>query len=43
MMLSETFLNLIVYDSKDPSPYTREADPSAYSMDVLPFYLPKDK
>jgi hypothetical protein len=42
IVLSETFLNLIVYDSKDPSPYTKDLDPSTFAVDMLPFYLPRD-
>lgn len=42
-MLSETFLNLIVYDCKDPSPYTKDLEPSATGLELLPYYIPKDK
>lgn len=42
-MFAENFINTIVYDSKDPSPYTKDMDPSTHDIDVLPYYLPKSK
>jgi hypothetical protein len=43
IVFAETFINQIVYDSKEPSPYTKEIDPANHSVDVLPYYLPKNK
>ena len=43
IVYAETFINQIVYDSKDPSPYTKDVDPSSYEIDMLPFYIPKNK
>jgi hypothetical protein len=43
IIFSETFLNLIVYDAKDPSPYTKEIDPATFGMDAIPYYLPRDR
>ena len=43
IIFAETFLNQIVYDSKESSPYTKDMDPSGFDMDVLPYYLPKSK
>ena len=37
---ADTLLNRIVYDSVDPSPFTKEADPKSYGIDVMPYYLP---
>lgn len=42
-MFAETFINQIVYDCKEPSPYTKDVEPGLYEMDVLPYYIPKSK
>lgn len=42
-MFAETFINQIVYDSKDPSPYHKDIEPSSYELDVLPYYIPKSQ
>lgn len=43
ILFAETFLNQIVYDSKEASPYTKDLDANSFGMDVLPYYLPKSK
>ena len=43
IVFAETFINQIVYDSKDSSPYTKDIDPSTHELDMLPYYLPKNK
>ena len=43
IVFAETFINQIVYDCKESSPYTKDIDPSAYNLDVMPYYLPKSK
>ena len=43
IIFSETFINQIVYDSKEASPYTKDLDPNSYGLDVLPYYIPKSK
>lgn len=37
---ADTLLNRIVYDSVDPSPFTKDVDPKSYGLDVMPYYLP---
>ena len=37
---ADTLLNRIVYDSVDPSPFTKDLDPKQFNLDVMPYYLP---
>jgi hypothetical protein len=43
IVFAETFINQVIYDSKDPSPYNKDIDPSSLDLDVLPYYIPKSK
>ena len=40
---ADTLLNRIVYDSVDPSPFTKDIDPKQYNIDVMPYYIPQSK
>lgn len=33
----------MVYEAREVSPYTKDLDPSSYGLDILPYYIPKNK
>jgi hypothetical protein len=39
----DSMINRLIYESMDPSPFTKDLDPAAYGLDRLPFYLPESK
>ena len=40
---ADTLLNRIVYDSVDPSPFTKDIDSKQHGLYVMPYYLPLSK
>lgn len=41
MCFADSLINRVVFDCSDPSPHTKDIDPSTLGMDVMPFYIPQ--